>query len=175
MNPFPVLVTFPQGVPEDADSLNVTVKKQIRGKYARHIVSVNGDGVNLCGFDFGEFSKEKDTCEYAVAIWNEDNSKFEVVKAEHVYSLRTVFDEEHATKSNESLSLEQRRKTLTKEFGSKKKKRAMQSAESNTILVDNISGASAIEQMLLSSSSGVNIELIEDAQKALMKSGKKRK
>lgn len=63
---YPLLVSFPQGVPTDMEHLTVSVKAQTTksGKHSKHVVAVQQDGgdssgVDLYGYDFGDFSKER--------------------------------------------------------------------------------------------------------------------
>mmetsp|Transcript_2689 Transcript_2689/g.3684 ORF Transcript_2689/g.3684 Transcript_2689/m.3684 type:complete len:199 (+) Transcript_2689:1-597(+) len=172
---YPIIVSFPQGVPPDTEDLCIEVRRQERGKYSKQVVSVTGPEVRLSACDFGEFSREKNTSNFAIGVWDEKTGQLSLHPTDHVYALRTVYLEENSiSELSKPENAIIRRKTLTTEFGSKKKKRAMQAAESNTILVENISGASAIESLLVNQSTGINQDLVESAATALTKSATKR-
>jgi len=172
---FPIVVSFPQGIPADSEDLCIEVRRQEKGKYSKQVVSVSGPEVRLSGCDFGDFSREKNTANFAIGVWDERTGQLSLHSTDHVYSLRTTHLEENSiSELSKPENAVKRRKTLTTEFGSKKKKRAMQAAESNTISVENISGASAIQSLLVNQSTGINQELVESASKALTKSALKR-
>lgn len=116
-------------------------------------------------------------------MYNEQTKKFKMHVTDHVYALRSApADETHNNSSSgfenskDSIrSAPERRKSLIEEFGSKKKKRALRAAASNTISAENISGAVALESSLYTSNmSDINQELVDAAEEALSKSASKR-
>lgn len=147
----------------------MSVRRQTRGRNTKTVVSATNKDFNLVGFDFGELSKEKDTNNFAIGVWNEKSKKLTLYSSEHIFALRTSV-EENPEVANDNLAMKARSKILTEEFGSKKKKRAMVAAESNTILSENISGVAALETSLISSIGGVDNNLIQAAESALAKS-----
>ena len=129
--------------------------------------------------------KYRDTNQFAIVVYNEQTKKFKIHIADHVYALRSAPTEETFNSStsdgaagnskDSTLTAPERRKSLIEEFGSKKKKRALRAAASNTISVENISGAVALENSLYSANTGdISQELVDDATEALSKSATKR-
>lgn len=128
----------------------------------------------------------RDTNQFAIVVYNEQTRKFKIHIADHVYALRSAPTEDAFNSSasdgiaagnskDSTLTAPERRKSLIEEFGSKKKKRALRAAASNTISVENISGAVALENALYSANTGdIDQELVDDATEALSKSATKR-
>ena len=79
------------------------------------------------------------------------------------------------TSPNKGLSAGERRTTLTKEFGSRKKKRSLVIAEDNIIDTENLEGAEEMQNILHTKSP--NKSLLDSAAKSIKKklSGSKRK
>eukprot|EP00600_Ochromonadales_sp_CCMP1393_P012835 CAMPEP_0175007980 /NCGR_PEP_ID=MMETSP0005-20121125/6725_1 /TAXON_ID=420556 /ORGANISM="Ochromonas sp., Strain CCMP1393" /LENGTH=129 /DNA_ID=CAMNT_0016263507 /DNA_START=313 /DNA_END=702 /DNA_ORIENTATION=- len=89
------------------------------------------------------------------------------MKTEHIYVMRPEVSSSSSSNNNysnaskrpstASMDYAQRRQSLTEEFGSRKKKRALVAERSNTILAENISGAKSIGIMLSSNNPPQNI------------------
>lgn len=104
----------------------------------------------------------------------------ELLPTDHVYVLRPniqrlseMGDGKLAARLSTATASE-RRESLTNEFGSKKKKRALQAMKSNIISAENISAANELGGQFTAKSPEANAEIVEAAKQALA-NGKKRK
>ena len=170
---FPLLVSFPLGVPQDDCVVSATKKES--SKVCKRIVTTKGTSSSFQykGSDFGDASTKKNCTGFAVGIRNKTTGKIEVVRADHVFVMRPE-DKTIDIDARKSLTNMERRVSLTEEFGSSKKKRALKAAQGNLISSENIYGATAIEDKLSKKSTKVSNELLESAERALLKSrGKK--
>lgn len=158
----PSILSFPQGVPNKPMDLTVGKKKK-----KRMIIS-DMDGVSFKGYDFGDYSRDNDSCSYVIGVLDENSQEIRLItKEEHafvmkseLYSHRSVV----ASKSLSNLTSMERKQSLTEEFGSRKKKRALQAAQSNVISSENISGATTVESVMSSEYKGTTAD---DDQTAL--------
>lgn len=174
----PLLVSFPQGVPVNAADMKFVVGKKEVGnktKATQHMVQANMPGIKYSGSDVGEHNSKRNCHKLAVAVYNSKTNEFKLYPTNHTYILRPQAQNAAVTAPRSSLSNAARRETLTQEFGSKKKKRAMQAAKSNTISAENISGATELGNNLFAdpSEAEANSDLIEAAEQVIAKSKKR--
>lgn len=174
----PLLVSFPQGVPVNASEMKFVVgKKEVgnKNKATQHVVQATMPGVKYQGNDVGEHNSKRNCHKLAVAVYNAKTNEVKLYPCNHTYILRPKAQNAAITAPRASLSNAARRETLTQEFGSKKKKRAMQAAKSNTISAENISGATELGNNLFAdpSEAEAKSELIEAAEAAIARSKKR--
>lgn len=172
--PFPLLVSFPQGVPDNVDEMQLNVAQKT-GKHSTktHIVS-KINNIEYKGNDYGDQSSKYDGYKYAVGIYNVKSKDMNLLSADHIYVMRPKLDFHEAPARHSTMSYAERKQSLTEEFGSRKKKRALAAAQSNIISAENISGASALETSLTTKSPQVNSDLIKAAEQALQRNKNKR-
>ncbi len=166
----PLLVSFPQGVPDTASGIKFSILKRKQNV----LVKTNHNSIYFKGTNFGEHSSKKNCHQYAVAVFNPKTNELKLHPCNHPFILRPQV-ETTVEQAKLSISSATRRETLTNEFGSKKKKRALQAAKSNTISAENISGATELESNLFADVREVEAkaDLIEAAEKIIQKSKKK--
>ena len=173
----PLLVSFPLGVPVNGSEMKFVVgKKEVgKNKTTQHVVQSSMPGVKYQGSDVGEHNSKRNCHKMAVAVYNAKTNEFKLYPCNHTYILRPQAQNAAVTAPRASLSNAARRETLTQEFGSKKKKRAMQAAKSNTISAENISGATELGDNLFAdpSQAEAKSELIEAAEAAIARSKKR--
>ena len=147
---FPTLSSFPQGVPGDVEESFVHVGRHImkNSKTAQTMVALEVGGLRCMGNDVGEHSTKNDSCAFAVGVYNSETKKMKIVPASHVYVLKPAAIKPNGAADSNMTNVE-KRQSLTEEFGSRKKKRALQAAQSNVISAENISGAAEMEKILL--------------------------
>lgn len=151
-NDYPLLLSFPMGIPEQVDEMNLALAKK-DGRSVKTQVVGELKQVVYRGSDFGDNSTSKNGNKYAVGIYNEETKTIRLVPTEHIFPMRPTIESKILPMRNSSFSSLERRERLTGEFGSTKKKRALAAAQGNIILTDNISGASAIETVMSKRSS----------------------
>ena len=172
---FPKIVSFPRGVPENVEEMQINVAQKQTSKKVKSIVTSKVNGISFKGTDFGD-SVKPDGCKYAVAIHDVKSNKIRLVSANHIYGLEPDFSSFIAAPARQStMTYSERKKSLTEEFGSSKKKRAMKAAASNVISAENIAGAVALENALAVAPSAENEELIRIAQENLSKNKRRKK
>lgn len=171
---FPKIVTFPLGVPENVEEMQINVAQKPSTKKVKTIVSSKINGITYKGTDFGD-SVKVEGCKYAVAIHDVKANKIRIVGANHVFGLEPQFDAFVAPVRQSTMTYSERKKSLTEEFGSTKKKRAMKAAASNVISAENIAGVSALENALAVAPSAENDELLRIAQENLSKNKRRKK
>lgn len=173
----PLLVSFPQGVPARAADMKFSVlkaKDQAKDK-GRLVVKTSNGSVQYRGTNFGENSSRKNCHQMAVAVLNAKN-ELVLYPCSHAFTLRPqVTQSATAAAARPAVTNATRKETLTNEFGSKKKKRALQAAKSNTISAENISGATELEGNLFAGAGEAEAksDLIEAAEKIVQKSKKR--
>jgi hypothetical protein len=146
---FPLLVSFPQGIPVNVEDMSLLVGRKQSGKTAKTLITSSFDKVVYKGNDYGENTVKKDSCKYAVGVYDEKTKKIKLVKTDHIFVLKPHIETKDVTAPrNSTMDYATRRQSLTDEFGSRKKKRALQAEKSNTILTENISGAKSIQNIL---------------------------
>lgn len=170
---FPKIVSFPQGVPENVEEMQINVAQKPSSKKVRTIVTSKANGIMYKGSDFGD-AVRLDGCKYAIGILDTKTNKMRLVSAHHIFGLEPQFESLSAPIRQSTMTYGERKKSLTEEFGSSKKKRAMKAAASNVISAENIAGASALENALAVAPSAENDELIRIAQENLSRN-KRRK
>jgi hypothetical protein len=174
---YPLIVSFP--LEPNKSDLQVSVGIKQIGKQTRTVItSVNKTNeISYKGYNFGEYTNEKDTCEFAIGVFNKNKNEFKVYKTDHVYVMKPQFNKQASSIPirDSIMSSYERRQTLTEEFGSRKKKRANQAAQSNTISVENISGANAVETILSSNKkSEEDNKILKDAAERSFKRPRKK-
>ena len=126
---FPRLVSFPGGVPLPSESLQLAVDQKGEGKKRRRQVTCALSGLSYVGIDHGDAHNPKyNLCKYAVAKLDAGTGVMTLYPADHVYALRPHLISGGAAAEPERLSgmtADERRKSLTEEFGSSKKKPAI--------------------------------------------------
>ena len=174
---FPRLVSFPGGVPLPSESLQLAVDQKGEGKKRRRQVTCALSGLSYVGIDHGDAHNPKyNLCKYAVAKLDAGTGVMTLYPADHVYALRPHLISGGAAAEPERLSgmtADERRKSLTEEFGSSKKKRAMRQAASNSIADGNVSGASAVEIAITDSMLQVEASAHQDASEFALEQNRK--
>eukprot|EP01039_Chlorochromonas_danica_P010931 gene10931-12153_t len=184
----PCLVSFPQGLPIHEEELDVLAGRKGKEKKNEKVIvtakSLSTPGFQFKGTNFGDSSKVKNTVQFAIGVVDPSRpGVMTVVPADHVYVLRPHIprlEEAQELRSNKimdrlnSATPSERRESLTNEFGSKKKKRALQAMKSNVISAENISAANELEALFTARSPESRAEVVEVAKQALT-SAKKRK
>lgn len=145
---YPLLVSFPQGVPQHHTEMSIVVGRKQSGKTTKTVVKSSFDKVGYKGADYGEYTTKKDSCKYAVGVYDEKTKKLKLIRTDHVFVMKPHVETRTVVPRNSTMDYAQRRQSLTDEFGSKKKKRALAAEKSNTILTENISGAKSMQNML---------------------------
>jgi len=149
----PRLVSFPIGVPPDAEDLelNLLYKTSAKGQKRRQVSAVT-DGLVYSGCDYGEYSVANNTVQFAIGRLDESKGIMTIVPADHAFIMRPEVEQVHVAPPPRlsTLTTTERRDMRTEEFGSRKKQRAQQVAASNTISAQNILGASAVESAMIS-------------------------
>lgn len=145
---FPLLVSFPQGVPVHYEDMTLLVGRKQSSKTTKTLITSSFDKVTYKGNDYGENTTKKDSCKYAVGIYDEKTKKLKLVKTDHIFVMKPHIESREVVPRNSTMDYATRRQSLTDEFGSRKKKRALQAEKSNTILTENISGAKSIQNIL---------------------------
>lgn len=170
----PLLVSFPQGVAATSSTMHFTVMKN--NKKQQTVVKANHNSIKYRGTNAGEHSSKKNCHQLAVAVFNPKTNELKLHPCNHAYILRPEPEQASTSSGKPAVTAATRRETLTNEFGSKKKKRALQAAKSNTISAENISGATELEGNLFTTDAAeveAKAELIEAAEKIIQKSKKK--
>lgn len=148
----PLIVSFPQGIPmmshDEDEGLEFTASRKATHRRSEIKVKATLDTVPFGG---SNNSSNKDTSNYLIGVLDEKTNELRIIRATtHIY----VVKPELIAKDNafinrlSTMSNIERRQSLTEEFGSRKKKRAMHAAQSNIILSENISGATAVESAM---------------------------
>lgn len=164
----PRLLSFPQSFCAQSDELSLSILQKGSGKRKKREIIGDLNDVKLIGKDFEDGSSSNDACYYLVGKINEKNNEIECFLANHAFVMKPV-NSNASIASRSFQSNFDRKQSLTEEFGSKKKKRAMHAAQSNIISAENISGAQAVDSALQSTYSSSNIEIKEQsaAQEAI--------
>eukprot|EP01038_Epipyxis_sp_PR26KG_P005592 gene5592-7720_t len=166
---FPLLVSFPTGVPNGIEGSQIVVRQKLenRGKGSKRHISAElneetGHNVNYEGIDYGEYSKVNNCCKYGVGVYNEATGNVRLFVSDHIYIMKAKFNHAIQPEVNLSLSNVDRRESLTKEFGSRKKKKAAQALQSNRISSDNISGVNTVENLMSNSARNESKSMIDE-------------
>lgn len=167
----PCLVNFPQGIPNnDSDDLQITISQKKGNKKIKNIVSTNVNGIVYQGSDFDENSNTKNSYKYLIGIMNNDN-EMNLTEVNHIYVMKPILKATSNIPRLSVMSNYDRKQSLTEEFGSKKKKRALKAAQSNIILTENIVGSAAVQSAMNESFESIdnNMVLLNAADDALEK------
>jgi hypothetical protein len=144
-------LSFPLGVPGDVDDMELlaqarqtTGKKKRKQQYrVRGILATSGYTLEFAADDFQDGA---DLCRFAVGVVEAGSAEMTVHKADHIFLMRPKLGQfAEAPEATGEMSYADRKKSITEEFGSRKKKRALKAAESNRISTENIAGADAVE------------------------------
>jgi hypothetical protein len=189
---FPSLISFPHGVPENVDNEDVKIiaKRKRTEKLMKTNLEITLDKLTYKGYDYGEYSYKKNCYNYAIGVVsNNDPTKMKVYPSTQAFIMRPEIvekaqplkikeEELSAAEKSAAAAIEylEKRESLTNEFGSKKKKRAMNAAKSNIISSDNISGASHLQSMFTTKTSDVDqSDLIKAAEDVVNKMKRKKR
>ena len=171
----PVLLAFHQGMNGDInenDGINVTYEQKGSGKKRKRIVTgISNDGMTYKGTDFGEDSLKMNSHNYAIGMLDETTGELMIVPADHVFVMNPSLETkkvEHIDETNLTKSSYERKQSLAEAFGSKKKQRAIEAAQSNIISSENIAGSSSVENLMSKSASREKESDEEDTKKDFM-------
>jgi hypothetical protein len=146
---FPLLVSFPQGIPQNHEDMALMVGRKQSGKAIKTMITSSFDDVVYKASDYGEYTTKKDSCKFAIGVLDEKTKKLRIIKTDHVFVMKPQIEAPQTTAPrNSTMDYAERRQSLTDEFGSRKKKRALMAEKSNTILTENIAGAKTIQNIL---------------------------
>ena len=152
----PVLLSFHQGL-GDVEHKNMQLSYSLKGegKKRKRIVSGVVDDVTYNGTDFGADSLKLNSSAYAVGMLDESTGELSVVPADHIFVMQPAIKKDLAEASSAASTSShfERKQQLAVAFGSSKKIRAINAAQSNVISVENIAGASSVQSEMKSSSS----------------------
>ena len=113
------------------------------------------NGIQYIGMDYGDNNWKRNLNAYALGILDEENHTMTAIPVDHIFVMRPTFPDK-TVKITKTTSLDgnyaERRQSLTDEFGSKKKQRALKAAQSNTILAENISGSDTVQRLVATTS-----------------------
>lgn len=143
---FPLIVSFPQGIPENVEEMQINASRK-SSKLSKTQLSTKLNGISYKGANFGELAG-KDGYKYAIGVHSSKNNHIKIIPTDHIFVLKPHMQVVEAAARPSSMSYAERKQSLTEEFGSSKKKRALKAAQSNIISAENISGASALESSL---------------------------
>ena len=156
----PMLLSFHQGVSgtQEVDvKFNYTAKGE--GKKRKRIVSAEINEICYKGADFGEDSMKQNSLSYAVGVLDEATGEFVIVPTEHIFVMKPNIQSNLVSNNvTTATSHFEKKQQLAVAFGSSKKQRAIQAAQSNVISVENIAGAQSVEMEMKSST-----KIIHDA------------
>lgn len=173
----PNLLSFPQDIHEsiDIDESLVTVGEKGTGKKRKRIVMADLNGTTFRGVDFGDlYSVKNDTCKYAIGILDEKTNEMNIVASDHVFVMKPhIKSKNNGPVRLSSMTSNERRESLTEEFGSKKKKRALAAKLSNSILSENVSGVDALENVMSIKYDNDNTSSVLDAAEEALELNRK--
>lgn len=141
------LLSFPQGTPQDVTDMTLSVFQQGEGKKRKREVVGTLNQVRYQGKDYKQFSAKYDSCHYAIGVLDEENQVMNIYAASHPFIMQPVF-EEKKSELKEDATYAERLRASTEAFGSKKKKKALKSSDSNRISAENISGVESLGKSL---------------------------
>ena len=167
----PLLVAFPQGVPGDGDDMQIIFGQKGEGKKRKNLVLADLNGTKYKGDDIGDNSRKNDSCKFAVGFLPQGSKEMTIFQSDHIFVMKPQFENTRAPVRSLSMTNAERRQSLTEEFGSRKKKRALKAAQSNIISSENIAGAGAVESAMASQidETDANSVLVNAAEDALEK------
>lgn len=145
---YPKLVSFPQGIPSSSADLQLQVAQKGSGKKRKKVVVAQHGGV-IFSSEGSEGTNKADLYKFGLAVLDESTGKLVIHPTDQAYILRPSVRGREEPVRNSTMSYAERKQSLTEEFGSRKKKRALQAAQSNTISSENIAGAAAVESAMV--------------------------
>jgi hypothetical protein len=128
--------------------------------------------LNGAEFKGDDSHKDQDYCKFALGVVTAGSKEMKIYRADHIFVMEPQLSQyTQAPEANLEMTNMDRKKSLTEEFGSRKKKRALKAAESNRISSANIVGASAVEDTMATEMEDVDptAVLINAADEALEK------
>jgi len=169
----PLLLSFPQGVPLLCHDLELLLGERGKGRKRKRVIIGQSEDAIYRGADFTSkeerrinsveetafsttslgFNGNSNSCHYAIGVVDDESNELRLVPASHAFVMRPSLRGANAPQAPlrlSSMSNIDRRESLTEEFGSKKKKKAVLAKLSNTILSENVSGAKSIETVMSS-------------------------
>ena len=134
------VLSFPNGVPDHGDDMNIKRKRN-------SIVS------NLNNVKYETTGDNANDCNYLIGIMNKKKNELLLMPTDGISIMKPTFVNEDfypvplvlGTMTND-----ERRSSLTEEFGSSKKKRAVKASASNVILSENIAGNKVLSNVMIS-------------------------
>jgi hypothetical protein len=164
-NDYPRVVSFPAGVPAQSDDMNILVCHKGTGKKRKTQVLSGLPGLSFRGTDYGDgLTVKSNQYKYAVCQLDSATGVMTLHPTDHIFVMRATGDSDaSAPAALSGMTSDERRKTLTEEFGSRKKKRAMLQAASNHILDSNVSGADAVHSAIAESVLSQEADVHQDA------------
>jgi hypothetical protein len=151
----PTLLSFPFGVPQSSDEIQLQAFEKNTSKKRKYILeSDSAAGVNFQGSNYGVNNMSNDCTGFSIGVYDEGTGVVELHCVGHAFTMEQQGqedDEVPAALSAASMTAMERRQSLTDTFGSKKKKRALRAAESNIISSQNIVAADTISEILTES------------------------
>lgn len=179
----PLVVSFPQGVPSQVDSVSIEMKRKeiSKGKKDKknYKTIVTGKLNNLVLEDSNTNDIIKTTHTISVGVYDEKTKEISLYftpNSTSTFVLRPNLEDNQsmlksANAANQLVGMK-RKETLINEFGSKKKKRALIAAKSNTISAENIVSANELGEFI-EKPQGLSDEVIYAARNALSMSKKR--
>ncbi len=134
------VLSFPDGVPDHGDDMNIKRKRN-------SIVS------NLNNVKYETTGDSANDCNYLIGIMNKKKNELLLLPTDGISIMKPSFIDEDFYPIPLKLSTmtnDERRASLTEEFGSSKKKRAVKAQESNLILSENIAGNKVLSNVMVS-------------------------
>ena len=146
----PRLLSFPGGIPDGVEDLVLTFGEKRGGSKKRKQIVGDLNGLSFKAQDTGDGASKHNLCKYAVVKVNSKTNMIEIIPTPAVFVMRPQLGlGEEATPARLSgMTPDERRKSLTQEFGSSKKQRAVKQAASNQIQDETVQGANAVEKAL---------------------------
>ena len=141
------LLSFPQGIPSNANEMTITMFQQGENKKRKREVVGHLHDLKYMGKDYKQYSAKHDTCHYAIGIIDEKTHVMNVYAATHPYIMQPVF-EDRKSELKQDATYSERLRASTEAFGSKKKKKALKAYDSNQISAENIVGVESLGKSL---------------------------
>jgi hypothetical protein len=151
--------------------MQVVTSCKTDGKRTKNLVSGNLDDLLFEAKDYGETSVRNDACRYAIGVRHDGSKEVSLLRADHAFIMKPLLDFREAPVRNSTLTNYERKLSLTEEFGSRKKKKAVRAAQSNIISSENIAGVGALEMAVSAEVSDATYS-INAADEALEKNRK---
>lgn len=163
----PMLLSFPHGVPQNAEGMTVDIYQKGKVKRRKRVVEGLLENILFQGSNIGDQSEANDLCKFAIAELDESTGELKLVEANHAYVMHPIHHDKDRFESQSNMTNYERKVSLTEAFGSRKKQRAMRAAASNTISSENISGASRIESTMTAVIEADTLQVADAAKEAI--------